>query len=225
MRDGTPKRPRRRRGSRADDPYTNFYASYYGVEEAAGRPTRHRASATRTGSALAAGLGALLHRKATVVLALCVAVVAVLAVGLMVSATRTGSDPEHSPSLVDTTGSPTTQGSVLAGGASSHPARSSSATATATSGPAAGSRATGDVPVDAPPVVVSTTSQAAPPPGGSVHSQSSQPAPPPATQHSTSPSPTRTSSSAPPPSSSPTPSPSPSCVLEMLHLGHCLPHP
>ena len=226
MRDGSPRRPRRRRGSRAGDSYANFYTDYYGLDEPAGPPTRHRAAASRT--ALIAGLGALMQRKVIVILTLGISAILVLAVGVMASATRTGSDANHAPSFVDTTGSPTDQvgGLPLADGTSSHPAPSTSAT-TRSSSPVISTP--GNVPVYAPPPVAgSTTSQAAAPPPSS-HT-STKPASSTTTQHSTPP-PTRTTSSAPPPppptTSSPTPTPSPSptkkCIVpDPLHPGQCL---
>ena len=226
MRDGSPKRPRRRRGSQADDPYAHFYATYYGLDDAERTPTRHRAAATRTGAVLMAGLAALVRRKAMVVLTLGIAAIGVLGIGVMASATRTGSDPGHTPSLVDTTGSPTGQGGIVAAGtsASPHPSAGSSARS------AAASTTVGGLPPDyaPPPVGVPTTTQAAQPSTSSAQT-SSHSTPPSSTHHTPPPSTTHTTSSAPPPPTSatptptPTPSPSRSCLVpDPLHPGHCI---
>lgn len=220
MRKGRPVGSRRRRGSRADEPYAHFYASYYGLDEPAGPPTRHRAAGTHTGAALLAGLGALMHRKVVVILTLGVAAICVLAFGVMASATRTGSDPKLGPpSLVDRTSAPAGQG-VIAAGTSSHAAGSP--------GAATPTRANGGAPVNAAPPAVNapTASQAAQPSVGGSHS-SQHSSVPSTTQHTTAPSSTHTSTTAPPPptSSSPTPTPSPSTtclVQDLLHPGHCL---
>jgi hypothetical protein len=183
-----------------------------------------------------------MHRKATVIAALGTAVLAVLAVGVLISATRTGSDPEHSPSLVDTTGSPTAPGSVLAGGSTSHAAPSSAARAGADGGAPSGSVAGGDVPViAAPPVNAAPPVTAAPqtspqppsqtrqPPAGGAGGKPEPSGTPTSTQGSPPPSRTHTSSATPPPpstqppSSSPTPSPSRTCLLvDPLDRAHCL---
>lgn len=231
MSDASPKRPRRRRGSRATDSYADFYTAYYGLDEPAGPPTRHRAAASRTGAALVAGLGALMQRKVVVVLTIGLSAVLVLAVGVMASATRTGSDAHHAPSFVDTTGSPTEQiGVPVAEGSSSRPATSPTASATATS-TAPVISTPGNVPVYAPPPVVAgpTSTQAAGPAAG--QQSSSQPAPAPSTHHSSPPPPAHTTSSPPPPppptTSSPAPAPSPSptktCIVpDPLHPGQCI---
>ena len=220
MRKGRPGGSRRRRGDRADEPYAHFYASYYGLDESSGPPTRHRAAATHTGAALLAGLGALMQRKVVVILTLGVAAICVLAFGVMASATRTGSDPKLGPpSLVDRTSSPAGHG-VVAAGTPSHAAGSpTSATRTRTHRGA---------PVNAAPPAVNapTTSQAAQPSIGGSHSSTHSTAPS-STHHTTPPSSTHTSTTAPPPpsSSSPTPTPSPSStclVQDLLHPGHCL---
>jgi hypothetical protein len=234
MRNDSPKRPRRRRGGRADDAYADFYASYYGLDEPTGPPTRHRAAASRTGAALVAGLGALMQRKVVVILTIGLSAVLVLAVGVMASATRTGSDAHHAPSFVDTTGSPTEQvGVPVAEGSSAQPATSPSASAARTSSAPVISTP-GNIPVYAqPPVVAGPATTQAAGPSTSQHS-SNQPAPAPSTHHSTPPSTTtHTTSSAPPPpppstsTSSPSPSPSPSptkqCIVpDPLHPGNCI---
>lgn len=228
MRDGSPERPRRRRGGRAKDSYADFYTSYYGLDEPAGRPTRHRAAASRTGAALVAGLGALMQRKVVVIITLGISAILVLAVGVMASATRTGSDANRAPSFVDTTGSPTEQigGVAAAEATSSHPAPSPSATATS-SAPVISTP--GNIPVyEPPPVAGPTTTQAAAP--STSQRSSTQPAPAPTTRHSTPPSTHTTSSTPPPPpptTSSPTPTPSPSptkkCIIpDPLHPGKCI---
>src|SRR5690348_11874418 len=129
MGDGAPKRSRRSRNRRAAEPYADFYASYYGLDEPSGPPTPHRAAASPTGAALIAGLGALMHRKAVVILTLGISAVLVLAVGVMASATRTGSDPNHVQSLVDTTGSPTDAPVLPVAAGTTTPAPTSSAAA------------------------------------------------------------------------------------------------
>lgn len=237
MSNESPKLPRRRRGSRASEPYADFYANYYGLEEPSGPPTRHRASASRTGAVLLAGLTTLMHRKAVVILTVGLSAVLVLAVGVMASATRTGSDQHHAQSLVDTTGSPTEQVVVPVAGGTTTPAppTSSGATKTSTSPLIT---TPGNEPVYVPPPdysqpgVVPATSQA-PAPSTSQHS-STQPAPQPSTSHhSTPPSSTHTTTTAPPPppptSSTPTPSPTPSpsptrkCLIpDPFHPGKCI---
>lgn len=216
MREASPKRTRRRRADRADDPRPSFYASYYGTEEPAGPPTRHRATTSRTGAAVVAGLAALTRRKGVVFAALTVAVVGVLAIGVMASATRTGSDPAHSPSLVDTTGSPTEHGGVVAAGTSS-PAASTSRTAAHTSpGTRAGSSSGGSLTGNGPPRAAGPQSTPAAQPSASTRHSSARPAPPPATHHSPPPSTTHGSSTAPPPTSQPpTPSPTSTCKVPL----------
>ena len=231
MSNESPNHPRRRRGRRASEPYADFYASYYGLDEPSGPRTRHRAAASRTGAVLLAGLSALMHRRVVVVLTLGLSVFLVLAVGVMASATRTGSDQHHAQSLVDTTGSPTDQPVVpVAEGSTSHPAPPSSSATRTSSSPLI--TTPGNLPVYAPPpagepvgepVVVPTTSQAAPPP--SIGGGSTQPAP--SIHHSPPPSSTSTSAPPPPTSSSPSPSPTPSptkkCLIpDPLHPGKCI---
>lgn len=233
MSDGSAKGSRRRRGRRASEPYADFYTSYYGLDEPAGPPTRHRAAASRTGAALVAGLSALMRRKVVVILTLGLSAVLVLAVGVMASATRTGSDTNHLPNLVDTTGSPTDQGGAvvpIAGGTTTHPAPSPSGSTKASSSPVISTP--GNIPVYAPPPAVAGpgTTQAAAPPPSSQHTSTTA-APPPSTHQAPPPTSTHTTSTPPPPppptSSSPTPTPTPSptkkCIIpDPLHPGKCL---
>src|ERR687889_1951594 len=136
MSDDSEERPKRRRGRR-NDPYNNFYAMYYGLEEGeqAPQPTRHRAAVGRTGATLLAGvhaLGALVRGRAMLVLSVGLAGVGILIIGVMVSATRLAGDPAYRPSLVDgtPTGSETSISSSAAASESSSAATSTSPGAT-----------------------------------------------------------------------------------------------
>jgi hypothetical protein len=242
---------RSRRRGRRDDPYTNFYAMYYGPEgdldgdEDAPPPTRHRAATGRTGAALLAGwqaLAGLVRGRAMLVLSVGLVGVGILIVGVMVSATRLGGDPAYRPSLVDTSGSPSESETSLSTAASA-PESTSSAAATTP-----GDSSSADQPIaggdDIPPVYYPPTSEV----GGTTPAASSTPdgptssshppttshstpprttshsTPPPTTTHSTpTPTPPETTSESPTPTPTPSPTPTRKCLIpDPTRPGHCI---
>jgi hypothetical protein len=241
MSDDSEQRPRRRRGRR-DDPYTNFYAMYYGSDEAEQNlePTRHRATAGRTGAALLAGvhsLTALLRGRAMLVLSVGLVGVGILIVGVMVSATRLGGDPAFRPSQVDASGSLTS--SETPDGSSASATESGSSAATPTPGSSTSYQPIADGPGDIPPVyypptsAVGTTGAASSTPAGSTSSSHPQTTahstPPQTTTHSTPPQTSTHSTPTPPettsnsPTPTPTPSPTKKCLIkDPVDPDHCI---
>jgi hypothetical protein len=244
MSDDSEQRPKRRRGRR-DDPYRNFYAMYYGLDEGetTPTPTRHRATAGRTAAVLLAGVQSLIapvRGRALLVLSAGLVSVGILVVGVMVSATRLGGDPAYQPSLVDGTPGSTP---ASTGSSSDAPASSSSAGSTSAGVTTSADQPVAGGPVDVVPPVYypPTTGVAGPATGYSSNpgnpTTSSQPSvnPHPTTPHTTSqpPPPPRTTSQPPPPPTSssnpptptptPTPSPTHTCLVpDPAHPGHCI---
>lgn len=221
------RRSRHRRG-RGADPYEHFYDSYYGLERADYRSPRHHLS-IGAGAAIAAGVAALVRRRTVLIPLLSIAVVGILATGLTVSATRTGSDPARSPSLVDESAAPERPGPLAAGGMASHaafPPKSSSPRAARSTialvAPVGGGA------VNTPAPAFPTTAASRPASDGKLgttagHTTSSS-APAPSRSSSTpKPAPSSTQTQSPTPTSSPTPTKS--CLVpNPLKPGQCMLH-